>query len=346
MSERPNDPRLDQELREVLRQRDPGAAPGVLRSWVQDVPQEAGPTRSSQLRRPLAAALGLAAVILVGVIGVTTIGHIGPVTGPGASVPAGSAASPSAPASPVTAFDPTLEGPGVSGADDFSPAILVVLACVVLGALAITIRGRRRLLPGTAAALLAGWAVVGTLVPLTVDVFAYGPGLNVVRAPQVPGSEEVLFYELAPASGRFSVGLGFLADGPLPVRIEGIVSPAFDHRDHFIGMLLTAVWIDGEPNGGMTGPIRPFAPFEIPRSGQSVWLVGRAGACALGGAFDPSNPAAVGGFQSIESPDLRVSVLGWPRTVHLQLPFRLVEPNPGSCSGPTPGPSSSPPPSL
>ena len=108
-------------------------------------------------------------------------------------------------------------------------------------------------------------------------------------------------------------------------------------------MLLTALWIDGEPNGGMTGPIRPFTPFDVPRNGQAIWLVGRAGACALGSAFDPSNPGTEIGFHGIDSLDVRLSVLGWPRTVHLQLPFRLVEPEPQTCLGPTPQASSTPP---
>ena len=280
----------------------------------------------------------MAGVLLLASIGITTIRNIGGPGGTETEVPS-QGASPSVAASPVGAFDPTLEGPGISAPDDASPAIFVLLACAVLVALVLTTRGWRRILPAALAAALAGWAVVGMLTPITVLVIGYAPGLNLVRAPEVPGSQEVLFYELAPASGRFSVGLMLLPGGPLPIRIEGIVSPTFGYRDDFLGMLLTAVWIDGEPNGGMSGPIRPFAPFAMSRNGQSIWLVGRAGACAIGSTFDPSNPATVGGFGSMDSPDLRVSVIGWPRTVHLQLPFRVAEPDPPSCPGPTLAPS-------
>lgn len=339
---KPTDESLHRELRETLRRRDPGAAPSALHTWVLDVPDEAELSRPSQPRRLLATVLGLAAVILLAIIGLTTLRHIGPATDPGATVPTESAASPAAVESPVAAFDPKLEGPGISATDDLSPAIIVLPTCALLVALAFTTRGRRRVLPAALAAALAGWASLGTLLPVAFDDYAYAPGLNTVHAAEVPGSAETLFYELAPSGGRFSVGLGILAGGPLPIRIEGVVSPAFEYRDHYIGMLLTAVWIDGEPNGGMTGPIRPFAPFEMSRNGQSIWLVGRAGACALGTDFDPTNPGNEMGFEGIEGVDVRISVLGWPRTVHLGFPFRLVEPTSQTCSGPTPDPSSSP----
>ena len=344
MTEQPVDPRLDDELRNALRRRDPGDAPSVLRTWVQGVPDEAQPKDRFRLRRPFTAALGLAAVVLLAVIGLTTIRHLAPVGEPGASVSDQPTPSQSAAASPIAAFDPTLEGPGVSGTDDFSPAILVALVCAILVVIVISVSGWRLLLSALVAALLAGWALVGSFVPVTILVSGYGLGLNTVRAPQVPGSDEELLYELAPANGSFSVGLDLFSEGPLPIRIEGIVSPLFgrDPRSFAPTMRFTAVWIDGEPNGGMTGPSRPFSPFTMPRSGQSIWLVGRAGGCVLGTAFDPSNPGTEIGFRIIDSLDLRVSVLGWPRTLHLALPFRLVEPNPGSCPGPTPEASRSP----
>lgn len=344
MTEQPGDPRLDGELRGVLRRRDPGMSPPGLHTWVQGVPEEAersGPFRS---RRPLTAALGVAAVILLVVIGLTTIRHLGPAGLIGASASGMPTSSHSAAASPTVAFDPTLEGPGISATADFSPAILVVLVCAVLVVITISVHGWRQLLLTGIAVLLAAWALVGSFAPVTLLDSGYGLGLNVVRAPQMPGSGEELLYELAPARGRFSLGLYLSADGPLPIRVEGVVSPDFgrDPRSFLPTMMLTALWIDREPNGGMSGPSRPFAPFDMPRSGQSIWTVGRAGTCALGSNFDPSNAATVGTFTIIDSLDVRVSVLGWPRTIHLQLPFRLVEPNPGSCSGPTPEASSSP----
>lgn len=344
MTDQPGDPRLEGELRDVLRRRDPGAAPSTLRNWVQGVPHEAEPNGPFRLRRPFTAALGLAAVVLLAVIGLTAIRHLGLSGVAAASWSGVPASSQSAGASPAEAFAPTLEGPGISATDDFSPAILVVPACILLVALAFTTRGRGRILSAALAAMLAGWALVGSFAPVTLLDSGYGLGLNTVMAPQVPGTGEELLYELAPASGRFSLGLYLSADGPLPIRVEGVVSPDFgrDPRSFLPTMMLTALWIDREPNGGMSGPSRPFAPFEMPRGGQSIWMVGRAGTCALGNSFDPSNAATVGGFTIIDSLEVRVSVLGWPRTIHLQLPFRLVEPNPSSCSGPTPEASGSP----
>lgn len=341
-----DDERLDRELRKVLRRRDPGDASSALRTWVLDVPEDDARSQVQQ-HRPRAAVLGLAAVILLAVIGLTTLRHFGPPGVVGSSVASGSVATPSAVESPVGAFDPTLEGPGVSSTDDLSPAILVVLACAVLGFLAFTVRGRRRLIPAVVAVLLAAWGIAASLVPVTILDSGYGLGLNTVAAPRVPGSAEELLYELAPPNGRFSIGLYLSTEGPVPVRIEGIVSPFFgrDPRS-FSSMLLTALWIDGEPNGGMSGPIRPFATFDMPVRGQSIWLVGKASDCALGSDFDPSsNGGALGsalGFEIIDSVDVRVSVLGWPRTVRLPLAFRLVEPHAFSCPGPNPDLSSPP----
>jgi hypothetical protein len=344
VTERSNDPTLDHELRDALRRRDPGAAPSALRRWVLDVTEEAERAQPPQPRRAFVAALSVAAVILLAVIVLVTIRHIGGPVGTGSTVSEVSRPSPSAVEAPLEAFDPTLEGAGISATQDLSPALIVFPTCAILVVLALTVRGRRRLVPAALATVLGGWAAIAALVPAPIGAFAYGPGLNVEVAPQAPGSEEELLYEIAPANGRFSAGIGILADGPLPIRIEGIVSPPFDgvhYRDHYIGMLLTAMWIDREVNGGMSGPDRPFAAFDLPPNGQAIWLVGRAGVCALGSAFDPLHPEGVGGFASIDSIDLRVSVLGWPRTIHLALPFRLVEPNPQSCPGPARQPTSS-----
>lgn len=343
MTEQPGDPRLEGELRDRLRRRDPGAAPSTLRNWVQGVPdEEAEPIKPFYLRRPFTAALALAAVVLLAVIGLTTIRHLGPAGLAGASLPGQPALSQSAAPSPAEAFDPTLEGPGLSATDDFSPAILVAFVCAILVVVTISVAGWRRLVTAGVTVLLAAWAVVGSFAPVSILDSGYGLGLNTVRAPQVPGSAEELIYELAPANGPFSLGLYLSADGPLPIRIEGLVAPLFgrDPRSFAPTMRLTALWIDREANG-MGGPIRPFEPFTMPGRGQSIWIVGRAGACALGSAFDPSNQATLG-FASIDGLDVRVSVLGWPRTVRLQLPFRLVEPLADSCPSPGPGASGSP----
>ena len=228
-----------------------------------------------------------------------------------------------------------------------SPALLVVPACVVFGTLAVVVRGRRRGLPAGLAACCVAYAIVATQVPVSLGEIGYAPGLNIVPATAPPGSGETLWYELAPAGGQFSVGLTLIADGPFPVRVEGIRDPAFG-REPYYGIVWMAVWIDREPNGGMMGPGRPFAPFELQHSAQSIWLVGRAGACALGPAFDPAGPGAgLGGFGGLGDLEVRVSVLGWPRTIHLEYPFRLVEPDPDTCPsdahpGASPAPSARP----
>ena len=343
MTRRPGDPGLDDELRDVLRERDPGAAPFELRTRVLDVPERTEPAERPGARPPVAALLGLAAVILLAVVGLATIRNLGQPGVSGTTGPGTPASSPSPAASPASAFNPNLEGPGISATDDMSPAIVVVPACILLGALAITIRGWRRVLSAGGALVLAAWAVLGMLVPVTVGVNSFGSGLNTFWATSLPGSDEKLMYEVAPPDGRFSHSLGFFQDGPLPIRIEGIVEPLFgrDPRSFGPSIMRTAVWIDGEPNGGMTGPNRPFAPFDLLPNGKAIWIIGKASACALGSAFDTANPDTVGGYGTMDSLDLRVSVLGWPRTIHLPLPFRLVEPEQQSCLGTSPQPSGS-----
>lgn len=335
MSEPNEDPRLDQAIRDALDRRDPGTVPFGLRQWILDLPERPHAGSIARWRGAIVPALGLAAAVLVAVIGIGTFGNLAPsgIAGASPTLP-----SPSAP----PAFDPMLVGPGVSPTEDFNPAWLVVLAIALLAVLVISIEDRRkRLVPLAVAVGLGGWGAVGWLAPVELGNSGWGQGLSVVQAPTVPGSGESLLYELARPDQPFSVGV-FLYDqaGPVPVRIEGIVSPAYD-RQATGSVLLTAVWVDQEPIGGMSGPARPFTPFELSGTGRSIWLVGRAGFCAVGPAFDPAGQQAAGGFTIIESIDVRVSVLGWPRTVHLPLGFRLVEPDTGCGGLPSAAPSPS-----
>ena len=74
----------------------------------------------------------------------------------------------------------------------------------------------------------------------------------------------------------------------------------------------------------------PFESFRADGRFQAVHLVGRAGRCAMGPAFDPASPVEVG-FAIVDRITAQVSVLGWPRTIELPLSFELAEPQADPC---------------
>ena len=329
-------------LSDALQRLDPGPAPDRLRRSAHHVPDTVSTGRGAGLgaRQTLEAGLGLAASVLLAIIGYTILGGLG-----SPLAVAGPAATPQLPAAPsagVIPFDQlTLVGPGMlaPSAGD-GPGLAVGSAVVVLVLLAVTIRGWRRLVPAGLAVLLTVYAIVATQAPVTLGIYFSGPGLNIREATSAPGSSELLYYETAPARGLFVIGTGWLAESPLPVRLDGFVDPQVGWHDQFAGVQWLAAWIDGEPHGGTSGPVRAFEPFELSRDGQGLWFVGRAGACALGSAFDPAHPDNVGVWTSPDMFDAVVSVLGWPRTIHLDAPFHLVEPNPATwCIPDSPTPS-------
>ncbi|HYM84312.1 MAG TPA: hypothetical protein VEY67_09200, partial [Candidatus Dormibacteraeota bacterium] len=253
------------------------------------------------------------------------------------SVPAGGPAGSPAP-SPEASFDPSLVGPGVAPAAEVGGYwALVLIGAGFLALWAVAHRGRRRLITLVPAAVLLGWALIGSFDPVSVSPFFTAPGLNVARAEMPPGVSLEQFYVIAAPRTPFSIGLGVQASaGLLPVRLEGIVG-ASDVVT--AGPIWTAVWLDAEKNGGSSGPATPFTPFGIDGWAQSLWLVGRAGPCALGPSFDQHSTASAGYASMV--PILRLSVLGWPRTVALTEPV-VVEPRADACVPATPSPSESP----
>lgn len=322
---------VEHELRRLLREREPGPAPLGLRERVDRIPDvEARPGRGRLVARvgPL---LALAAVLVVAVLTGQAL-RLSPTLPPGASpVP-----------SPVATFDPSLEGPGVGPATD--PALywaLVLVACAALMLLALVLRGRRRLIPAVVAAALFGWALLGSFMPVPVSVYFSGPGSRTIAATMPTGTDLTQYYVVASPRQPFTFGLGVIADSPLPVRFEGLVGMPGDLISN-AGPRWTAVWLDADPNGGATGPAMPFVPFDIAGQVRSLWVVGRAGICASGPAFD-QNATGTGGSTS-PGLILRLSVLGWPRTVDLSQPA-IVEPDTASCLPMSSSPSTAPLPS-
>ncbi len=332
------DERIERELRDVLERRHPGPAPVSLRERVLDVPA-AGHPAAPDPRRLVVPALGLAAALALVAIGVQVAG----LRAPDGTV----GASPSPAPAAASSFDPNLVGPGIvtSSGSTLVP-LLVVLVTITFLVLIVALRGWRRLVPAAGAVGCVAFGLYASQVPIAVGTYGYGPGLNTVEAVMPRGTDAVVFYETAPPGRPFSFPLFLTINAPVPVRIEGLYQPATVST----APRPAALWIDAEPNGGNLGPGRPFAPVETSNWIQALWVVGRAGSCAVGQPVDPASPPTDLGYTWIDSVALQTSVFGWPRTVEVPLPFRLVEfitepcspdaaPSPGSSIGPSPPPT-------
>jgi hypothetical protein len=269
MSERESDDaRLERELRDVLGRREPGSVPYGLRGRVDRIPDEVPDTRRARLVRavPLLAAAAAVGVLVTLGSGLLAGPRVPPMMpGPGASV------------APVVSFDPHLVGPGVAAVPAGDVGGLTVVAVVLLALAGLTASRRWRVLPVAAVGILVAYALVASLLPVGIGNRGFGVGLATTMAEQAPASDEQILYEHAAAGEPFSVGLWLRAESPMPVRLEGIVVPYFDEQPPVGYPLWQAVWLDGAPGPGAMGPGRPFEPVILDdRTGQAVWLVGRA----------------------------------------------------------------------
>ena len=312
--------RLERDLREVFRGREPGAAPHALRGRVDRIPDEVGLSVAGRAFLARAAPL-LAAAAAVGVLVTVGNGLLAGLRGPGTG------SGPGASVAPLVSFDPHLVGPGVTATPAWDPGGLVVVGVVLLVMAGLAAKGGWRVLPMAAAVILVAYALVASLLPVSIGDRGFGQGIATTMAPRSPASDESILFERAAAGEPFSVGLFLHADSAVPVTLDGIVVPFFNERTPVGYPLWQAVWLDSAPNFGMMGPGRPFEPVVMnDRTGAVIWLVGQAGMCAMGPAFDPQHPAADSAYSILTEITVQVRVLGWPRTVVVPLSFRLAEP--------------------
>lgn len=308
MSGQPFD--LEAALRERYVALDPGVAPTPLRRVIERIPH----TSPRLERRPQPAwsvYVGLAAAIAILALALSGLRGLPIDSGPGASI------------APDATFDPTLAGPGIVDAPSPAGHWLVVAVVVVLSGLAMAVlRGGRRLVPAAVATVALAYGVVAGLLPVEVRTSGWATGLAVTSPDMPPGSSEVLLYELAKPGQPFTFGV-FLAPaaGPFPITIEGVVG-----QDRIAGPRIIAAWLDELAEGGAVGPGRPLEPFIVPEPGQTLWLIGEAGSCALGQT--PSSDIGMTGLAAVK---LRISYLGWPREVELTEVPQLWEPYEPGC---------------
>ncbi len=338
-----DDTRLEREIGEILRRRDPGPAPIGLRDRVARVPETtpAGSNIARRVSRAIVPVLGLAAVFALLVLATPLLAprRVGPV------LPGPAAGTSTAPAA---TFAPRIQGPGIIGGPSVGFEGLAALALLAgLTVVVFAIRaGPRRGFAAIAGAVVLVWA--GAQVAVThvgAGPVANWGGIGVTEPPA--GSPPVwplsppslsFAYITAGPGEPFSFAFSVSNDGPLPIHIDGVVGdPAPQASDR--GPTYQAVWRDSAPDVGMTGPIAPSVPFAgadlQPGEYVAVWVVGAAGQCAQGTAFFDSSMSTA----SLSYPptlQVRYNVFGIPRTATIDLPFQLLEPErqaPGQTGG-------------
>ncbi len=320
-----DDLRVEQSVRQALARRDPGPAPVALRDRVARVP-EAATARSTGMRRlarvgvPL---LGLAAAILLLMIAAPLLAPRG--VGPGAST------------EPGTSFDPSLKGPGLVAPPLVEAEGLVVLGLLIAGAIVLVAApaGPRRAGAAVVALVVLGFG--GSQVLLTHAItgpVASSGGIGVLNVEQTePGGGPYPVYITAAPGEPFTFGFSVQNEGPLPIRVEGVVADPLVQDGLVFYPTLRAVWSAGpvNPDAAFVPPQAPFSPVDLGSgSWVALWLVETASPCAAGPQYDPAD-AADTAYVGIPTVRVEYSVLGFPRTTENNLPFDLLQPYLANC---------------
>ncbi len=318
----PDGGRLERELRGLLAARDPGPIPAGLRDRIDRLPDSSAVSRMALARRAVIPVLGIAAAVLLLFLAAPLIVPIGYGPGPGAS------------AAPTATFDPALRGPGLVPPPAIDARTIVILGLLLVGCLVFVLApsGPRR---GVVTIVVVGVLMYGGAQVLVTRAVA-GPvassgGIGVLNVEQTNRTGRYPVYISATPGGPFSFGFSVANDGPLPIRLEGVVAdPAL--QDGAVDYpTLRAVWWTGGSNGDIIDPTQPFLPVELaPNDYVFLWLVGTASTCAAGPSFDPGRDelAMVGmpGPLWVE-----YTVLGFPSMAAIDLPFELLQPYRTGC---------------
>lgn len=332
---------LEARFRAALAELRPMAgAPATLRGRIDVLPDVLG-EQGLALRLLRSVASPLAVTAILGVISLGALVLFGrPVTGPATT----------GGVNPTPAiFDPTVVGPGLLHAP--IPTLPIAAGLVVVLGLALARRWNWRSIVAfetfrdmgrglVLIAMVAGpsWlALHGTLAYLGgSEGAASGYGLPVHPPLGLDGPD--VYYETAAPGGPIIAFFDVTNVSPLPVTFEGLVDEGFvslitttgeEHTPSWTSLALASV-PNVFPNTGEQ--LRPFTPTTLPPNAQvTVYLVGRAGACAFGPGFD-AQASVNGGFVSMSREiKLGYSVLGLSSTTTVEMPMQLVEPAAEHC---------------
>ena len=322
MSE-PDDARLERAIGEALRRLDPGPIPATVRARVASA-VDAGPAQPSardRLSRLALPVLAAAAAVFIAALALPLLRPLGTGPVPGAS------------GGPSASFDPSLSGPGLVSPPPLQAEALVALGLLIAGGLILAVapRGPRRAAVAlvVAVALLAGGAAVLQTHAVTGS-YASSGGIGTWDADSGDPYSPVIVYVTAAEGQPFSFAFSVRNEGPLPVRLEGVVADPAVQGGPVLFPTWRAVWRGDLSDGIIGGPVAPFAPVDL-ASGDEVllWLVATASPCAYGPSYNPATDqlAAVG------LPPIQVSysVLGFPRTATIRLPFDVLQPYRSGC---------------
>jgi hypothetical protein len=321
MNDTIDDSSLDEAIRALLAARRPrGAAPAELRNRLESIADRSPGSRARvRLLPAIAWLLGLVAVVaavtLVAVYGLTAPGP-----GPGASP---------LPSVPALTFDPSISGPGI--VEDVGdplhelPWVIGGLAALILAVLAVVGSWLRRATMAGAVLVIFG----GILALVSQPGVSLGgatetlAGTISVSPLPASGGKTVAYVSVLPGQ-PFVIGFDVTNAGQLPIRLLGLV----EDSSATYRMRWTALWTAEDSQG--PDAAREFEPLDLEQEDRlQLYLVGRAGPCALGRAFDPaSDNLAISVFDHVS---LAYSVLGLPAAASIELPFAIAEPQRENC---------------
>ncbi len=319
MSDQPitdaTDARLEREFRGLLADRDPGTAPYALRDGVARVPETA--PRGADRARIAASVIGTVMVAAAAVIVVVALGNraVLDATVVGASPAPGD-------------VSPAL-GPGIVNYPDIAQAgqvaAFIGLGCLAVAAI-LALRRRRRASLMVLAVMFAIPIAAAALSLLPAAVADESDGAyvtDIVRAEMPSGYTG---RQLVYAAGQpYRTGFSIANSGPLPIRLNGILSGGdapwqrVDIVDDPINLLDHPL---GDPG---RAPSRPFEPLTLgPRQRVFIVLTGAPDTCGVILA-DPASPPPGTDFRPTTI-QVSYDVLGWPRVSDLEPSHEIVVP--------------------
>jgi hypothetical protein len=240
---------------------------------------------------------------------------------------------------PPAGFDPTLAGPGLLFGP--IPTLQVVQVLAVVVALAFAYRWRsiggfdswRDMGRGLGLIVLVAAPTALAMQPTLLVEGGYGTALGYGQPISGPPGSDVpqVSYESADPGAPMIAFFEVMNAGPLPITVNGMVSigsPGSSGR-------WIALALPSDPNS-YPNPVDQLRTFtrQVVAPGDSVtlYLVGKAGACAYGPGYDIESSVDATSFAAFtRNVELGYSVLGLSSTTTVEMPMQLIEPAAAHC---------------